>query len=55
MLAILAYLVAVIALGRWLDIRAGKVDADCINERPSTAVAAWSWLELPILALWVLS
>lgn len=55
MLAILTYLVAATALGAWLDVRGGKVDASCINDCPSMLVAAWSWLGLPIVALWALS
>ncbi|MCS3725519.1 hypothetical protein [Bradyrhizobium betae] len=57
--AIVALPAVVTALAAWLDICAGKVDWPCVDERPSTAVAAWSWLVLPVvivlaLLLWPL-
>lgn len=48
-LALLAYLVAAAALATWLDKRAGVVASSCISGKPSTCVAAWSWLGLPIV------
>ncbi|MDA9511180.1 hypothetical protein XI09_42335 [Bradyrhizobium sp. CCBAU 11386] len=48
-LAALAYLVAAASLGVWLDNRAGVVASSCISGKPSTCVAAWSWLGLPIV------
>jgi hypothetical protein len=50
-ISVVLYEIAVTALGAWLDIRAGKIDWGCLNERPSTAVNAWSWLGLPIVIL----
>lgn len=51
LLTVSLYVAGVIALGRWLDVRGGKVNAACPNEKPSTVVAAWSWIGLPIVIL----
>lgn len=48
-LALLAYFAAAASLGVRLDNRAGVVASSCISGKPSTCVAAWSWLGLPIV------
>lgn len=46
------YGVAAAALGSWLDARAGVVDSSCSSGKPSTCVAAWSWVLIPaVIAL----
>jgi hypothetical protein len=54
MLATIAYVVAATSLGCWLDVVTRRGAANCINQRPSTCVSAWSWPGLIVVALWAL-
>lgn len=38
-------------LGRRLDIKADVVNSSCISGKPSTCVAAWTWVLLPVVIL----
>ncbi|KGT75915.1 hypothetical protein MA20_31770 [Bradyrhizobium japonicum] len=41
----------VVLVGRGVDVSTGMSDAACPNEKPSAAIAAWSWLPLVLMIL----
>lgn len=38
-------------LGRRLDIKADVINSSCTSGKPSTGVAAWTWVLLPVVIL----